>query len=665
MAPTVEKHEKKKSGIRRLLSPVIFSSGGHSNADSRNDSLYQRRKTEPGASSTSPSTSSSPSSPTKPRKNHSKPSVIRFGRANKNAVGSSVETAFVGTAPAARTPEAAPAAEKDYQRTSYGAPPGLIQRYYTLGCNDDELRNPPTATKAPVYRSADVRTGTDDCSLRSAQTASDSESIADSGRGERSAYTTAHYARATPEDRYPPAEYRDGRSSAPPTPYSQYYNRASAASSPAQSPTSFDGSPAPPHKVSPGASNEYPVTRQWTTVVNERNEALATRCKTILRPQPLYSVAPDAPPAPAAKLTNRQSPSDVGYGYARVTKAPKSAIAQAVPVAMQQPHASLRRKPSNADDAPTKGSLYVSNAPADAHYECVPATASGAVAGSSAPIFKRGTLRSSPALPVPAKQKPAGAAVANTSPKKVTFPSSTASTAVYWPTRRGMTVDPPCRQSHEGASPVVDVEAAYADVYAGASDARSAGGSGDTGANFARASPSATGASRIPVADSSLQAPAAGATKAAHQPQNLPPFCRPAKGSDYADYAALTALLPPRVSNSTAARGQHQAEGRYPQPRQLQPRHRPEQYAHSRSGSQPTLHDRRLHQYHSQQMRQSHSKAPRFEECEYQSLQPPSESESGSEAGEIRKILRSNGDNGSKYYGQSGPRKLGFVRPLA
>lgn len=475
-------------------------------------------------------------------------------------------------------------------------------------------------------------------------------------------------------------EHYSGRRSAPPdTPYSQYYNRGLSGSS--SSATSLSSTePTKQKNSSTNSNSKYATTCQWTAVVNERNDAQTTCCTTILRPQPLYSMATiasvDGAASRAALHPRNMSPSGAAYGYARAV--PKSHSALPVPVAPSNPsqlsppqqasfvrsgphrrtvsecestYSAMRKNDTNST------SSQRSNTPTAAPYECVIAKnpSSGAIASAAAsvPIFKRGTLQSPPVPPT--KPKMVGAATNNISPKKVTFPSSTASTAVYWPTRRGMTVDPPCRQSDQqnqdgvaatGVTGAVDIEAAYTAIYA------NTGPSSEdlTNSNFSRTSiyGGATLNHQVTVPRSS---PAATAQTVLSAPRILPAYCH----NDTSDYAAVSvAHSAPYVPCSVvSARSynsmqRHKGEARYQQLEQQQCYGRQECGAsHLLRKAQPALYDRHPHQ---QQVQQQRARQLEFNkrECEYRSLQPPSESESGSEAGEIRKILRTSGYDPSK-----------------
>lgn len=452
----------------------------------------------------------------------------------------------------------------------------------------------------------------------------------------------------------------------------------------ATSPSSAD--PTEVQNSSANSNNKYATTHQWTAVVNERNEPLTTRCTTILRPQPLYtSTSAGATAAIAASHPRNISPSGATYGYAYVM--PKSLSALPVPVVPSNPsQLSLAQQPSFVRSGPHRRTVSEcestysgvcrndTNAapsrkpstPTTSTYECVvpKSSSSNAVnavspAAVSAPIFKRGTLQSPPSVP-PHKPKIVAVATANTSPKKVTFPSSTASTAVYWPTRRGMTVDPPCRQScQSNRDPVaptsvtgtVDVEAAYTAIYANTGTNVSPSSTDSGNANFSPTSPhgGTTIGHQVAVP---LSPSASGGQIAPLAPQILPQCC-PTETSSYAavSVAHSTPYIPHTVAGGSSYNlidRYHEGEARYKQLEQQQRYGRQEYGAiHSQRKSQPSLCNRHPHQQQVQQLCTRQFELNRSE-CKYRFMQPPSESESGSEAGEIRKILQTNEHNTGK-----------------
>lgn len=483
------------------------------------------------------------------------------------------------------------------------------------------------------------------------------------------------------------SNHRDGRSSAPlDGPYSQYYNRGSCASSsplqmasPATSPSSTEPTMSP--NSSANGSNKYAAARQWTTVVNERNEALTTRCTTILRPQPLYTGASTGAAASvAASRPQNVSPSSATYGYAYVM--PKSPSALPVPVTpsnpsqlpqSQQPsfvrsgphrrtvsecettYSTMRREDTNA--APSRRPSTPTTTPYESAAPKSNSSDTVSPAAVSAPIFKRGTLQSPPALPE--KPKNLGITNTNTSPKKVSFPSSTPSTAVYWPTRRGMTVDPPCRQSGQsnrdgvavtGIPGPVDVEAAYAAIYANTGANASPNSSDSGNANFAQNSSlgdATAGHQVVPIS------PPAGVAQTEHlASQNLPQYGS-TKKSDYASVSVIhsTPYVPHGAAGGRGHRlmqQHHEGEAQYNHLEQQQGFDGKEYGAiHAQRKSQPSLFNRQPHQLQVQQLRARQHELNR-RKCEYRFLQQPSESESGSEAGEICKILQTNGPNTGK-----------------
>jgi len=409
MAPTVETHvEKKKSGIRRLLSPVIFSGE------------TQRRK-EPS----------------------SDPKIVKL---TKHA-GEVKETAFVGTSQIPRTKVPRKTRSQSLSPVRHGS-----SRAKAEGCANAVNKNvntncyalhgiPKTMLERRNDRQSDANSN---YSVNLQQMKMQQNNINESGSSFSSVSSspTLAYNQNTSVRRGSNASAenvstystdsnasgdRSGRISAPPlVPYSQYYNRPDQkACQQMQSQRNgladasrygFQHRNTRPKQIS---EKDYVIKKRMSPIMFCRRETLPAdrkattstnipQCRTILRPQPLYCSAEGTPPRPRSVSPISANPKENNFVRGSTQRSTISGY---------YPRQSIIYEEENKE-AKLKNASPIAK---------------------STPIFKRGTLVAGDE-----------SLVNSNVPKKVSFSpgqDSEASEPIYWPTRNGLAVEPPTRQS--------------------------------------------------------------------------------------------------------------------------------------------------------------------------------------------------------------------------